>query len=77
VYQTHKGISLGDVQEFNRSVILRVIHNRRVCSRKEISVATGLDQATVTRAITPLIEDGIVEEVSLMKGPRGRRSIMS
>jgi predicted NBD/HSP70 family sugar kinase len=63
------------VQEFNRSVILRVIHNRGVCSRKEISVDTGLDQATVTRAITPLIEDGIVEEVSLIKGPRGRRSI--
>ncbi len=75
MYHPHKGISLRDVQEFNRSVILRVIHKRGVCSRKEISLDTGLDQATVTRAITPLIEDELVEEVSLIKGKQGRRSI--
>ncbi|MBF0289834.1 MAG: ROK family transcriptional regulator [SAR324 cluster bacterium] len=74
-YQPQKGISLKGVQEFNRSVILKVIHERGVCSRATISSEIELDQATITRAITQLIEDGIVEEVSLMKGQRGRRSI--
>ena len=70
-----KGLSIGGVQGFNRRVILAAMLERGPCSRKDISVATALDQATVTRAIAALIEDGIVEEVGLVKGGRGRRSI--
>lgn len=46
-----------------------------MCSRKDISVVTGLDQGTVTRVVNRLIENEIVEEVSLLKNKRGRRSI--
>ena len=70
-----KGLSIGGVQGFNRRVILSAMLEHGPCSRKDISVATGLDQATVTRAIALLIEEGIVEEVGLVKGGRGRRSI--
>ena len=70
-----KGLSIGGVQGFNRRVILSAMLELGPCSRKDISVTTGLDQATVTRAIGVLIEDGIVEEVGLVKGGRGRRSI--
>ena len=70
-----KGLSLEGVQGHNRRVILTAIQELGACSRKEISVATGLDQATVTRAIGPLIDDGVVDEVGLVKGGRGRRSI--
>ena len=70
-----KGLSLGGVQGHNRHVILKALHDIGNCSRKEISVATGLDQATITRAIGSLIDEGIVEEVGLSKGGRGRRSI--
>ena len=70
-----KGLSIGGVQGFNRRVILSAMQELGPCSRKDISVATGLDQATVTRAIGVLIEDGIVEEVGLVKSGRGRRSI--
>lgn len=70
-----KGLSLGGVQGHNRHVILKTLHDIGNCSRKEISVATGLDQATITRAIGSLIDEGIVEEVGLSKGGRGRRSI--
>ncbi len=69
------GLSIGDVQGFNRRVILSAMLELGLCSRKEISVATGLDQATVTRAINLLIESGVVEEVGPVKGGRGRRSI--
>ncbi len=70
-----KGLSIGGVQGFNRRAILSAMHGLGPCSRKDISVVTGLDQATVTRAIGLLIEDGIVEEIGLVKGGRGRRSI--
>ncbi|MCY4460521.1 MAG: ROK family transcriptional regulator [Albidovulum sp.] len=70
-----KGLSIGNVQEFNRRVILSAMQEFGPCSRKDISVASGLDQATVTRAISLLIEDGIVEEIGFVKGGRGRRSI--
>lgn len=70
-----KGLSIEGVQNHNRRVILAALQDMGACSRKEISVATGLDQATVTRGIAPLIDDGIVEEVGLVRGGRGRRSI--
>ena len=70
-----KGLSIGNVQEFNRRVILSAMQEFGPCSRKDISVATGLDQATVTRAISVLVEDGILEEIGFRKGGRGRRSI--
>ena len=70
-----KGLSIGGVQDYNRRVILSALQEIGPCSRKDISVAAGLDQATVTRAVANLIEDGIVEEVGLVKGGRGRRSI--
>ena len=70
----HKGLSIGGVQGFNRRVMPSAMLELGPCSRKAISVATGLDQATVTRAIALLIEDGIVEEVGLVKGGRGRRT---
>lgn len=70
-----KGLSIEGVQGHNRQVILKALHDLGTCSRKDISVVSGLDQATVTRAIGPLLENGIVEEVGLVKGDRGRRSI--
>ena len=70
-----KGLSIEGVQGHNRQVILKALHDLGTCSRKDISVVSGLDQATVTRAIGPLLDNGIVEEVGLVKGGRGRRSI--
>ena len=70
-----RGLSLGAIPAHNRRAILGTIHELGACSRKEVSVATGLDQATVTRAVAQLIDDEIVEEVGLVKGGRGRRSI--
>lgn len=70
-----KGLSIEGVQGHNRRVILAALQDLGTCSRKEISVATGLDQATVTRAIGTLLDAGVVEEVGLVRGGRGRRSI--
>lgn len=69
------GVSLDDVQNYNKHVILNALHNSGSCSRKEISQLVGLDQATITRAIKPLVEQGLIVEVSVKKAARGRSSI--
>ncbi|MCF7503580.1 ROK family transcriptional regulator [Vibrio sp. L3-7] len=69
------GVSLDDVQNHNKRVILNALHNSGSCSRKEISQLVGLDQATVTRAIKPLIEQGLIVETGVRKAARGRSSI--
>ncbi|BCL73220.1 NagC family transcriptional regulator [Vibrio nigripulchritudo] len=66
---------MDDVQSHNKRVILTALHQNGSCSRKEISQTVGLDQATVTRAIKPLIEEGIIVEIGTQKAARGRRSI--
>ncbi|WP_372385506.1 ROK family transcriptional regulator [Vibrio sp. BS-M-Sm-2] len=69
------GVSLDDVQNHNKRVILNALHNSGSCSRKEISQLVGLDQATVTRVIKPLIEQGLIVETGVRKAARGRSSI--
>ena len=69
------GLSLDDVQNHNKRVILNALHKSGRCSRKEISQLVGLNQATVTRAIKPLIEKGLIVETGVRKAARGRSSI--
>ena len=72
-----RGLTSKSVQEFNRRVILRLIYERRLCSRSEIVQSSGLDASTVTRVVQQLVDDRIVEESILQKieNQRGRRSI--
>lgn len=71
-----KGKNKTDLQQMNRSLVLKTIQGQQRISRVEISKLTGLNQATVTNIVGDLIEWGIVEEVGLSTGKNGRRSIM-
>ena len=70
-----KGLSLQKIQTYNRRVILSALQNQVSCSRKDLSQLTDLDQATVTRAVSTLIDNNIIEETGFNRGERGRRSI--
>ena len=72
-----RGLTVKSVQEFNRRVILRLIYEKKLCSRTEIVESSKLDASTVTRVVQQLVDDGFVEESILQKGEnqRGRRSI--
>ena len=72
-----RGLTVKSVQEFNRRVILRLIYEKKLCSRTEIVESSRLDASTVTRVVQQLVDDGFVEESILQKGEnqRGRRSI--
>ena len=72
---TNNPIPLEGVQRINQTTILHSIFKKGLSSRKQISIETGLDTATVSRSVVPLIENGIIEEVGMSKGARGRGSI--
>lgn len=74
--QNHKqGTNHGDVQEMNRSLVIRLMRQMSVCSRADLAGATGLERATITHIINDLIDWGLVKETGLLNGKKGRRSI--
>ncbi|SFS67391.1 ROK family protein [Paenibacillus sp. BC26] len=75
VTKTKRGTNLEDVQEMNRSLIIRLMRRRSVCSRAELTQASGLNQSTITNIINELISWGIVVETGVIDGKKGRRSI--
>ncbi|WP_308638256.1 ROK family protein [Paenibacillus silvisoli] len=75
VTKTKRGTNLEDVQEMNRSLVIRLMRRRSVCSRAELTQASGLNQSTITNIINELISWGIVVETGVIDGKKGRRSI--
>ena len=71
----NKGANNENIQEMNRSLVLRLLFEMQICSRADLARASGLKQATITNIVNDLIEWGIIEECGLISGGRGRRSI--
>ncbi len=72
---SRKGKNLGDVQEMNRSLVLRLLKKAGVSSRATIAKLSGLNTATITNIIGEFLKWGIVMETGLIDGEKGRRSI--
>ncbi len=70
-----KGKNNKDIQENNRSVVLQILTQQEICTRVQIAEKTGLQQASITKIIAEFIEAGLVEEIGLVEGKKGRRSI--
>ncbi|MBR1876141.1 MAG: ROK family transcriptional regulator [Lachnospiraceae bacterium] len=64
-----------DMNEAHRSLIVKILHQKEVCSRAEIAKITGLTQASITKITASLIEMGIVYESGIIKGSGNRRAI--
>ncbi len=73
--QLTQGINLEDVQEMNRALVIRMLRKLRLCSRADLSKATGLTQPTITNIIADFIRWGLVTEKGIIEGVKGRRSI--
>ncbi|WP_225442598.1 ROK family protein [Paenibacillus lycopersici] len=70
-----KGKNLEDVLEMNRSLLIRLMRKRGVCSRAELTQDSGLNQSTITNIVGELIQWGLVVETGVIEGKKGRRSI--
>ncbi|MGD7002316.1 ROK family protein [Corynebacterium halotolerans] len=51
---------------------LHLIRTRQIIARSELVIATGLSQPTVTRAVSALIDTGLVHERTDLSSARGR-----
>jgi len=70
-----KGKNSEDIQEMNRSLIIRILQQSKTISRADIAKKSGLQQATITYIINDFIKWGFVEETGIIEGAKGRRSI--
>lgn len=70
-----KGQNASDLQTANRSLVLQILSEKKVCTRVELARLTGLSQASITIIVNFLIEAGLVREVGITAGKNGRRSI--
>lgn len=70
-----QGKNQDDLQKLNRSLVMRLIHKLGVCSRAEVAKLSGLTKASITGITQQLIDAGVVKEVGLIEGAKGRRSI--
>ncbi len=73
---TLKGQNSLDVQKQNRSLIIRILNQKGITTRAEISELTGLNKATVTNIVNDLISWGAVREIGMSTGKSGRRTIL-
>lgn len=58
----------------NKKNVLRIIYNEEDVSRNGLVEKTGLTLSTVTKFVTELINDGVVEESGTLESTGGRKS---
>lgn len=70
-------VETADTRAANRSSVLACLLAYGRCSRRELSGATGLSPATVSRVVDGLLEDGLVREGAPVEtGKRGRQAVL-
>jgi len=69
------GTNLEDVQEMNRSLVLKLVRKKQICSRAELARDSGLNQSTITNIVNEMINSGLIVETGVIDGKKGRRSI--
>ena len=67
---------LKDLRESNIALVINLMRKFGICSRAELSKASGLVQSTITSIIDSLIKAGIVIETGSLVGGRGRLSLI-
>lgn len=62
-------------QQINRSLVIDLLRQEKLCSRANLAKLSGLNRATITNIINEFIEKGLVIEDGLLESDKGRRSI--
>ncbi|NRF95097.1 ROK family transcriptional regulator [Paenibacillus frigoriresistens] len=73
--RTKQGTNLEDVQEMNRSLIIKLLWRKQLCSRADLAKESGLNSSTITNNVNELIKWGLIVETGVIEGAKGRRSI--
>lgn len=68
-------LNMEQMQNANRSLLLKAIRENEQPSRSSIADASGLNRATVTNIVSDLIRFGFVEEAGSLAVAKGRRPV--
>ena len=60
-YNMQKGLNNQKIQQTNRSLILEMIIDRGIVTRKEMIDLTGLHKPTITNIVNELLEMNVIE----------------
>jgi predicted NBD/HSP70 family sugar kinase len=73
----HQGDNMASVKRYNRSVILKLLHQHSALSRKRIAEMMSLTPAAITMIVSEMIAEGLLKEGSADKsgGLAGRKEI--
>lgn len=73
----HRGDNMASVKRYNRSVILKLLHQHGALSRKRIAEMMSLTPAAITMIVSEMIAEGLVMEgrADRSGGSAGRREI--
>lgn len=71
------GDNMASVKRYNRSVILRLLHQHKALSRKRIAEMMSLTPAAITMIVSEMISEGLLIEGHVIKsgGMAGRKEI--
>lgn len=72
---TDKGVNQDTLQELNRTLVLRLLKKKGVCSRADLARMTNLRPATISNIINEFQALGIVKEEGVINEGRGRNAI--
>ncbi len=75
MYNNGAGSNILTVRENNLSLIIRLMHRAKICTRAQLAEATGLKQATITYIINDMMDWGLVAETGAARGKLNRRSM--
>ena len=64
------------LRELNERTVLDVIRDQAPISRADVARVAGLSKPTVSLALESLVEAGLVREVGMAAGQRGRAALV-
>ena len=70
-----KGLNNQKIQQTNRSLILEMIIDRGIVTRKEMIDLTGLHKPTITNIVNELLEMNVIEECEVPR-KEGQRKVV-
>lgn len=74
-YSRYISINQEKQQQINRSLVINLLRQEKLCSRADLAELSGLKRATITNIINEFMEYALVIEDGILDGSKGRRSI--
>ncbi len=74
-YSRYASMNQERQQQINRSLVINLLRQEKLCSRADLAKLSGLKRATITNIINEFMEYDLVVEEGILDGAKGRRSI--